>query len=73
MVELAEKYDVYIVEDDFLGDLDTDLKADPFFSYNPFGRVIYIKSFSKVFLPGLRIASVVLPPLMVKAFFTSKI
>lgn len=72
MVELAEKYDVYIVEDDFLGDLDTDLKADPFFSYNPFGRVIYIKSFSKVFLPGLRIASVVLPPLMVKPFLRQK-
>lgn len=72
IVELAEKYDVYIVEDDFLGDLDTDLKADPFFSYNPFGRVIYIKSFSKVFLPGLRIASLILPPLMVKPFLRRK-
>ncbi|MGM9951374.1 MAG: PLP-dependent aminotransferase family protein, partial [Lysinibacillus sp.] len=61
IVELAEKYDVYIVEDDFLGDLDPDTKADPLFSFAPSGRVIYIKSFSKIFLPGLRIAAVVLP------------
>lgn len=64
IVELAEKYDVYIVEDDFLGDLDPNAKSDPLFSFNPYGRVIYIKSFSEIFLPGLRIATVVLPPLM---------
>lgn len=50
IVELAEKYDVYIVEDDFLGDLDPNAKSDPLFSFNPYGRVIYIKSFSKIFL-----------------------
>lgn len=72
IVELAEKYDVYIVEDDFLGDLDPDAKADPLFSFNPSGRVIYIKSFSKVFLPGLRIAALVLPSLMVRNFLRHK-
>ncbi|QGG53011.1 PLP-dependent aminotransferase family protein [Lysinibacillus pakistanensis] len=68
IVELAEKYDVYIVEDDFLGELDPNTKSDPLFSYNPSGRVIYIKSFSKIFLPGLRIATIVLPPKMSSHF-----
>jgi len=72
IVELANKYDVYIVEDDFLGELDPDKKSDPLFSYDPSGRVIYIKSFSKVFLPGLRMASVVLPTMMIKNFLRYK-
>jgi len=72
IVELAEKYDVYIVEDDFLGDLDPDAKSDPLFAFEPSGRVIYIKSFSKIFLPGLRIATVVLPTLMMNNFLRYK-
>ncbi|WP_175639224.1 aminotransferase-like domain-containing protein [Metabacillus schmidteae] len=72
IVELAEKYDVYIVEDDFLGDLDLNTKSDPFFSFDPTGRVIYIKSFSKIFLPGLRMAGVVLPSSMLNSFLRYK-
>ena len=53
IVELAKKYDVYIIEDDYMGDLDSNLKQDPMFAYDPSGRVIYTKSFSKVMLPGL--------------------
>ena len=60
------------MEDDFLGDLDPNTKSDPLFSFNPSGRVIYIKSFSKVFLPGLRIATVVLPTLMINNFLRYK-
>lgn len=72
IVALAEKYDVYIVEDDYLAELDTDSKADPLFAYKPNGRVIYVKSFSKVFLPGLRIATVVLPEKMIPGFVHNK-
>ncbi|KHF38199.1 aminotransferase-like domain-containing protein [Halalkalibacter okhensis] len=72
IVELAHKYDVYIVEDDFLGDLDPNTKSDPLFSFDTSGRVIYIKSFSKIFLPGLRIATVVLPTLMITHFLRYK-
>lgn len=72
IVELAAKYDVYIVEDDFLGELEQDKKADPFFAFDTSGRVIYIQSFSKVFLPGLRIASVVLPNSMIESFLRYK-
>ncbi|HZH61360.1 MAG TPA: PLP-dependent aminotransferase family protein [Metabacillus sp.] len=72
IVELAEKYNVYIVEDDFLGDLDPNAKSDPLFSFDPSGRVIYLKSFSKIFLPGLRIASVILPTIMINNFLRYK-
>lgn len=72
IVALAEKYDVYIVEDDYLAELDSDAKADPLFAFNPNGKVIYVKSFSKVFLPGLRIATVVLPEMMIPTFVHNK-
>ncbi|MBB5178811.1 MULTISPECIES: PLP-dependent aminotransferase family protein [Planococcus] len=72
IVELAIKYDVYIVEDDILGDLDTNFKSDPIFTYEPTGRVIYIKSFSKIMLPGLRIGVTVLPELLINNFLRHK-
>ncbi|UOQ48743.1 PLP-dependent aminotransferase family protein [Gracilibacillus caseinilyticus] len=72
IVELANKYDVYIVEDDIFGDLEPDTKSDPMFSYDPSGRVIYLKSFSKIMLPGLRIGVAVLPELLVNTFSRHK-
>ncbi len=72
MVELAQKYDVYIIEDDYMGDLDTKRKADPMFTYDPSGRVIYTKSFSKVLLPGLRLGLAVLPKALLKDFTRAK-
>lgn len=72
MVELAQKYDIYIVEDDYMGDLDTRKKADPMFAYDHSGRVIYTKSFSKVLLPGLRLGLAVLPEELMKSFTQAK-
>lgn len=60
IVELAEKYDVYIVEDDYLVDIDISKKALPIFYYDMSKKVIYVKSFSKAFMPGIRIGAVVL-------------
>lgn len=68
ILSLAQKYDVYIVEDDYLSELETDSKADPFFAFDTTARVIYVKSFSKTLLPGLRIAAVVLPRLLTNTF-----
>ncbi|MBA4496066.1 PLP-dependent aminotransferase family protein [Paenactinomyces guangxiensis] len=68
IARLAEKYDVYIVEDDYLADLEMDRKADPIYSYDPSGHTIYIKSFSKVMLPGLRLAAAVLPQSLIETF-----
>ncbi|MBT2757021.1 PLP-dependent aminotransferase family protein [Mesobacillus foraminis] len=72
IVELAQKYDVYIVEDDYMGDLEFRLKQDPMFAHDPSGRVIYTKSFSKVLLPGLRLGLTVLPEAMKKHFSLAK-
>lgn len=72
IVELAQKYDVYIIEDDYLGDLDPDKNQDPMFAYDPSGRVIYIKSFSKVMLPGLRLGLAVIPDFLRDSFLSGK-
>lgn len=68
VLALAHKYDVYIVEDDYLGDLDNDSRSDPIFSYDTTDRVIYVKTFSKLLLPGLRVAVVVLPQILTNIF-----
>ncbi|WHY73556.1 PLP-dependent aminotransferase family protein [Fictibacillus enclensis] len=72
IVELAQKYDVFIVEDDYMGDLDHNKKQDPMFAFDPSGRVIYTKSFSKVLLPGLRLGLVVLPDSLKENFLRGK-
>lgn len=61
ILELCRKYDVYIVEDDYLGDLEVDTKSDPMYALDQDSKVIYLKSYSKVLLPGLRISASVLP------------
>lgn len=68
IVKLAEAHDVYIVEDDYLADLDADSSRDPMFSMDRSGHVIYIKSFSKTVLPGMRLGAAVLPRSLVTAF-----
>ena len=45
ILDLAAKYGVYIVEDDYLGDLDSK-KGQTFHYLDTEERVIYIKSFS---------------------------
>ncbi|WP_199533645.1 MocR-like pyridoxine biosynthesis transcription factor PdxR [Romboutsia maritimum] len=62
LIELAEKYDFYILEDDFISDFKFDSKDNkPLKSYDDKNRVIYIKSFSKILMPGLRIGIVEMP------------
>ncbi|MFE1629505.1 PLP-dependent aminotransferase family protein [Brevibacillus reuszeri] len=68
IARLAERYDVYILEDDYLADMEVTAKADPIYSYDQSGHVIYVKSFSKIMLPGLRLATVVLPASLMETF-----
>lgn len=68
ILKLCQKYDVYIVEDDYLGDLEVDSKSDPIYAIDTDERVIYLKTYSKVLLPGLRIALAVLPKALTKIF-----
>ncbi len=56
MLELAEKYDVIILEDNPYGDLRFEGEDVPTIkSLDKEGRVIYVGSFSKILSPGLRI------------------
>jgi len=68
ILDLAQKYNVYIVEDDYLADLELDSRVDPIYSYDVNSRVIYLKSFSKILLPGLRLSIIVLPSLLKNTF-----
>lgn len=72
IVKMAEKYNVYIVEDDIMADLDRDRKYDPLFSYDTSSKVIYLKSYSKILMPGLRIAALVLPRILINTFLDHK-
>jgi Transcriptional regulators containing a DNA-binding HTH domain and an aminotransferase domain (MocR family) and their eukaryotic orthologs len=68
ILKLAEKYDVYIIEDDYLADLNVKNNNYPIYYYDISSRVIYIKSFSKILLPGLRIAAIVVPRILISTF-----
>ena len=68
ILKLAEKYDVYIVEDDYLADLEVNKKSDPIYALDSYERVIYLKSYSKILVPGLRVSAVVLPKLLIETF-----
>lgn len=63
ILNLAEEYDFYIIEDDYLSELiyDESIEYKSFKSLDIYDRVIYIKSFSKIFLPGIRIGYLIPP------------
>lgn len=68
IAELAGKYDVYIVEDDYLADIDINKKAQSIYYYDISNKVIYVKSYSKAFMPGIRIGAVVLHKNLIEEF-----
>jgi len=74
ILSLAEEYDFYIIEDDYL----SELIYNPTIEYNTFksldynDRVIYIKSFSKIFLPGIRLGYVISPNRFKEHILSSK-
>ena len=56
LVVVADRYNIPILEDDFAGDLRYDGRAQPAIkALDPGGRVIYIGTFSKMLMPGLRV------------------
>ena len=61
ILRLSQRYNVYIVEDDYLSDFDS--RRELTFHYlDNSQRVIYIKSFSTSLFPALRITALLLPP-----------
>lgn len=71
ILDLANQYGVYIVEDDYLGDLDS-RKGQTFHYLDTEDRVIYIKSFSTSLFPALRITALILPNALKEAFVSYK-
>ena len=56
LIELANKYDVIIIEDNPYGEVRfAGEKIPPVKHFDTEGRVIYISTFSKIFAPGIRI------------------
>ncbi|MCI2000878.1 MAG: PLP-dependent aminotransferase family protein [Clostridia bacterium] len=73
VLELSEKYNFYIIEDDNLYDFNYGKSSIvPYKALDYHDRVIYIKSFSKILMPGLRIGFSVLPQTISKSIAEAK-
>lgn len=60
IVELAEEYDFLIIEDNPYGELRFEGSGQPHIkTFDTNGRVFYLGSYSKVFLPGIRVGWIV--------------
>jgi len=60
LIILADRYNLPILEDDFVGDLRYEGRSQPALkALDPGGRVIYVSTFSKMLMPGLRVGFVV--------------
>lgn len=60
LIILADRYNIPILEDDFVGDLRYEGRAQPALkALDPGGRVIHISTFSKMLMPGLRVGFLV--------------
>jgi DNA-binding transcriptional MocR family regulator len=59
---LCRRYDVMVVEDDYMSDLSyIEEGVKPLKGLDHEDRVVYIKSFSKIFMPGLRVGFLIIP------------
>ena len=67
IVELAEKYQVYIIEDDYMADYERGT-ATPLHYFDTNERVIYVKSFSSILFSTFKMGIVVLPNALIKEF-----
>ncbi len=61
ILRLAQQYNVYVVEDDCFAELDLNKKSDPMFSSDSSSTVFYVKSYSKILFPWLRLGIIVFP------------
>lgn len=70
ILRLAEKYNFYIVEDDSMSELYYGEERPELLKTldKNNGYVIYLKSFSKILMPGLRIGGMVIPDVIMRDF-----
>ncbi len=76
LINLAHRHDIYIIEDDYLSDLSFSStprpKAIKTYEEPSDERVIYIKSFSKLLMPGLRIGFLTAPKALFRDILQAK-
>ena len=67
IAKLAEKYGVYIVEDDYFSDLCNLSHYSPIYYYSELKNCIYLKSYSKT-IPYIRIGIAVIPDSLIDTY-----
>lgn len=73
MIKLAQRHNIIILEDDYISELSYGEKLmAPLKSIDRDDRVIYIKSLSKIFMPGLRLAFLTMPEYLSKKILQVK-
>jgi len=74
LLDLAEQHNFYVLEDDLLSDLHYGTKQKPscLKAMDQNDRVIYVRSFSKVLMPGLRLGMLVVPRALRERFEAAK-
>jgi 2-aminoadipate transaminase len=73
IIELCNTYDVLVIEDDPYSELRYRGKDEPLLkSLDTEDRVIYVSTFSKILVPGFRIAWMVGPEELIKKFVMAK-
>ncbi len=73
LMGLARYYDALVLEDDYISELTYGQKRlAPLKSIDRDDRIIYLKSFSKIFMPGLRLAFLCMPERLIHRFLQVK-
>lgn len=73
LLKLAHTYDFYLLEEDSMWELTYGTRGSlSLKSLDTEDRVIYLKSFSKLLMPGLRIGFIIMPEALVEAFTRTK-
>lgn len=65
VAEFCNKYNVILIEDDYLSDLGYRKGSMPIHYYDITKSTVYIRSFSKTFMPGLRLGVAILPETLI--------
>lgn len=74
VINLCKQYQVYIVEDDYLSDLNFYSEDNSTLKSLDINNelVIYVKSFSKILMPGLRLGFLIVPPVFYEHLLLAK-
>lgn len=72
LCHLAQKYDVYLVEDDYFADFENNSRVKTLYEQAHVDHVIYLRSFSKIIFPALRLGAVIMPQKLFDSFINEK-